>query len=66
LKNSSAIQHQQWMNQTLAMGAGSGGSGSQDHIEAKKQQGIPFNNVKNRLPIDLRGNAIQQPGLQIL
>jgi hypothetical protein len=54
------------MNQIVPMGAGSGGSGSQDHIEAKRQQGIPFNNVKNRLPIDLKGNTIQQPGLQIL
>jgi hypothetical protein len=50
------MQHQQWMNQTLNMGAGSGGSGSQDKIDAKK--GVPqYANIKNRLPIDLRGNG---------
>ena len=59
LKNSSII-HQQWMNQTIpmAMGAGSGGSGSQDNIDAKR--GAPYANVKNRLPIDLRQNGMVQ------
>ena len=56
------------MNQTIpmAMGAGSGGSGSQDIIDNKK--GIPqYANVKNRLPVDMRNNGIQNPnGLQIL
>jgi len=44
----------------MAMGAGSGGSGSQDNIENKK--GIPqYTNIKNRLPIDMRNNGIQNP-----
>jgi hypothetical protein len=51
------------MNQTLPMGAGSGGSGSQDIIEARK--GKPqYSNIKNR-QVDM--NTIQNPnGLQIL
>ena len=42
----------------MAMGAGSGGSGSQDNIDAKR--GAPYANVKNRLPIDLRQNGMVQ------